>query len=89
MPGSGRLGLLRAIGGQNLMRVVSLGGQDLSGLTLEVVKRPWELGRFGDFRIVCKNLRGPLHFIRVLQKRSERVSLTTTALAYSLNASQA
>jgi hypothetical protein len=59
----------------------------LSGIALKVVKRPWELGRFGDCWIVCKNLRDPLHFIHVLQKRSERVSLTNRALAYNLNAS--
>ena len=59
------LGLLRANGGKNLMRVVSFGGQDLDGRTLEAVERPWKFNHFGGYRILDEYLLDQVLFIHV------------------------
>lgn len=82
------LKLLRANGETNLMRVVSYGGQDLDGCTLETVERPWELGHFGGRRTLDKYLKEQMLFIHVWRQSSQGESLTNTALVQYSNASK-
>jgi len=44
------------------MRVVSFGGQGLTGRTLEVIERSWKFDRFGGRRTVNEYLQDPLYF---------------------------
>jgi hypothetical protein len=62
--------LLRANGEQNLTRAVSFGGQGLIGRALEVVKRPWKIGRFDGPRTVFKYLVDQMYVIHVTHPRS-------------------
>jgi len=69
------------------MRVVSFGGLDLDGCSLKTVERPWKFNRFGDYRILDEDLIDQVLFIHVWHPRSERKSLTNTALVQDLNTS--